>query len=115
MGQKAFTLVTKTDANGYFSVTRTEDPPGPAWIEMSVRLWVTLLEPQDTNIHGTLDIDAADGTPSNQEKNFTARSGKEACLGEWDLSFGETILVVHGRTTPPARERTLRARVRVRW
>ena len=60
-----------------------------AWIEKSVRLWITLVQPQDTIVHGTLDIDAVDGKPTNHEKNFTASSGKETSLGEWDLSLGE--------------------------
>ena len=115
MGQETFTLTARTDANGYFAITETKDPPGPAWIEKSVSLWVTLMQPPDTRVQGTLDIDATDGKPSNQEKNFTARSGKETSLGEWDVSLGETVVVVRGRTTPPARDATLQVRVRAEW
>ena len=116
MAEKTFPpLSARTDANGYFSVTWKEDPPGFAWIEKRVHIWMTLLEPPGTSVHGTLDIDATDGTPSNQEKNFTAQSGQETSLGQWDLSLGETIVVVRGRTIPPAIDTALRVEVKAQW
>ena len=106
----------QTDRNGYFSVTRQIDPP--PWLDLGsltdqvVELWAKLIEPDGIVVKGTLDIDAADGSPSNMEKRFSVTSGQEISLGSWGISLGENILVVRGSTDPKVPNGTLKVEVR---
>lgn len=99
------TLTVKTDANGKFQQTSRFDPPGP--FDLRVALSGKLTSPPATRVDGVLDIDAADGTPSNQAKHFRATTGQLVSLGSWDLDGGENIVVLRGRTIPPRANSTL--------
>ena len=118
MANKAFNYETETDDNGYFCITEKIGPLGPdlgSLTDRTVELRANLLEPDGIVVHATLDIDAADGTPSNQEKKFKAESHQETLLGSWAISLGENILVVHGRTQPSVQNGTLKVKVRALW
>lgn len=99
-----------TDQNGYFSVTKTVDPKG-FWINVDVKLWATLVEPTDVVAVGTLDIDAEDGSPSNEEKKFRLESGKKTSLGNWKVSLDRNIIRVQGRTLPKQANSVLKVKV----
>ena len=88
----------ETDENGFFQKTRTFDSPAP-W-DMTVNLRAKLLEPIDTCISGSVEIDAADGSVGNQEKNFRMCSGERLKLGQWRIDKSDNIVVVRGRTVP---------------
>jgi hypothetical protein len=92
------TVEIRTDENGYFSKTVPFDPPGP--FGLTVTLSATLLSPFATALWGDLDIDAADGNPSNQKRNFVAWHSEEVQLGSWPLDGGDNIIVVRGKTRP---------------
>ena len=113
----AHTYETVTDDNGHFSIRKTIDPLFPpdlgALTDRAVELRAKLIEPAGIVVHATLDIDAADGTPSNQEKKFQATSNHEISLGTWSISMGQNILVVYGRTRPSVPNATLKVEVRV--
>jgi hypothetical protein len=87
-----------TDENGYFSRTIRFNPPGP--LGVTVHLSVTLLSPFATGIWGDLDIDAADGKPSNEKRAFMVWHSEKVELGSWRLDSGDNIIVVHGKTRP---------------
>ena len=103
-------LETTTDENGYFSVTKTIDPPG-FWLSVGVEIWAKLIEPASVVATGTLDIDATDGSPSNQEKKFRLESGKNTSLGHWRVSLDQNIVRVHGRILPKKANATLKVNV----
>ena len=92
------TVEIRTDENGYFSKTIPFDPPGP--FALTVRLTATLLSPFATGIWGSLDIDARDGAPSNQQRQFVVWHSEAAQLGPWRLDGGDNIIVVRGKTKP---------------
>lgn len=92
------TVEIRTDENGYFSKTVPFDPPGP--FALTVRLTATLLSPFATGIWGSLDIDARDGAPSNQQRQFVAWHSEAVQLGPWRLDGGDNIIVVRGKTKP---------------
>jgi hypothetical protein len=92
------TVEIVTDENGYFSKTVPFDPPGP--IGLTVRLSATLLAPFATGLWGSLDIDAKDGAPSNQQRPFVAWHSEAVQLGAWRLDAGANIIVVSGKTRP---------------
>ena len=80
------TFEPPTDDNGYFSVTEKYDPKG--WSpSFKIKIWVKLIEPNGTTIHGTLDIDADDGSPSNLARSFEVASGQEEYLGRWTVDL----------------------------
>lgn len=87
-----------TDRNGYFSKTLDYNPPGP--FRLTVSLAATLLSPFATLVRGELDIDAADGTPSNQKRAFLAWHSEKVQLGSWRLDGGKNIIVLNGKTRP---------------
>jgi hypothetical protein len=89
----------KTDANGYFSKTVSPfNPPGP--FGLTVRLSATLLSPFATGLWGYLDIDAADGSPSNEKRAFVVWHSEKVELGSWRLDGGGNVIVVNGKTRP---------------
>ena len=88
----------RTDENGYFSKTVPFNPPGP--FGLTVRLSATLLSPFATGLWGSLDIDAADGKPSNQRRAFVVWHSETVQLGSWSLDGGDNIIVVTGKTKP---------------
>jgi len=92
------TLTVKTDENGRFQQTQTYNPPGP--FSITVQLEVELLSPTDTVVSGELDIDAVDGSPTNQSKKFLAEPGKRISLGSWTLDSRDNLIVVNGITVP---------------
>ena len=98
-------LQIDTDANGYFQKTETLNPPGP--FNLTVALFATLESPPDTTIDARLDIDARDGNPSNQAKDFRASTGQRVSLGAWRLDGGDNIVVTSGKTTPARPKTTL--------
>lgn len=87
-----------TDRNGYFSKTINYDPPGP--FQLTVTLAATLLSPFATLVRGELDIDAADGRPSNQKRAFLAWHSEKVEVGSWRLDGGKNVIVLNGRTRP---------------
>jgi len=87
-----------TDKNGYFSKTINYDPPGP--FALTVTLSAKLLSPFATAVRGELDIDAADGNPSNQKRAFVAWHGELVQIGSWRLDGKNNIIVFNGRTRP---------------
>lgn len=93
-----FNLEIPTDDNGYFKQTTVFDPPGP--FPLRVNLTVTMTEPAATEVLAALDIDAEDGNPTNQEKQFVHATGDFVALGSWRLDGGRNIDVLRGRTTP---------------
>jgi hypothetical protein len=97
-GMPSMQVQIKTDENGYFSKTVRYNPPGP--FPIVVRLSATLLDPFGTGLWGALDIDAEDGSPSNQKRSFVAWHSEEVLLGSWRLDGGENIIVVNGKTKP---------------
>ncbi len=93
----------ETDANGFFQKTEIFDSPIP-W-DTTVDLRAKLKAPADTCIVGSVDVDAADGTVLNQEKNFRVCHGERLKLGQWRIDKRENVVVVRGKTIP-ARPRT---------
>jgi hypothetical protein len=87
-----------TDRNGYFSKTINYDPPGPFGV--TVKLAAKLTAPFATGVWGELDIDAADGNPSNTKKAFVAWHSEQVQLGSWRLDRGKNIIVLNGKTKP---------------
>lgn len=92
------TVEIRTDENGYFSKTIAFNPSGP--FGLTVSLSATLLSPFATALWGDVDIDAADGNPSNAKRTFVAWQSEEVQLGSWRLDGGDNIIVVHGKTKP---------------
>jgi hypothetical protein len=92
------TVEISTDENGYFSKTVPFNPPGP--FPLTVRLSATLLSPFATGVWANLDIDARDGSPSNQKRAFVIWHSEAVQLGSWRLDGGENIIVVNGKTKP---------------
>lgn len=92
------TVEIRTDENGYFSKTVPYNPPGPFGITVS--LSATLLSPFATGLWGSLDIDASDGAPSNQRREFVLWHSETVQLGSWRLDGGDNIIVVNGKTKP---------------
>jgi hypothetical protein len=93
------TVEIRTDEHGYFSKTIRFNPPGP--LGVSVSLSGTLVSPAATGLWGDLDIDAADGAPSNQKQPFVAWHSEVVQFGSWVLDGGDNIIVVNGKTRPP--------------
>jgi len=87
-----------TDGNGYLHKTERYNPPGP--FSLTISLAARLLRPAETRITGDLDIDSADGSPSNNRRGFVIRTGERIALGEWRLDGGDNVIVVRGRTHP---------------
>ena len=92
------TVEITTDENGYFSKTVPFNPPGP--FALTVHLSATLLSPFATGLWGSLDIDARDGAPSNQQRAFVAWHSEVVRLGAWRLDGGDNVIVVNGKTRP---------------
>lgn len=92
------TVEIRTDRTGNFSKSVAFNPPGP--FSVTVRLSATLLAPFATGLWGELDIDAADGNPSNVKRSFVAWHSEAVQLGSWHLDGGENVIVVNGRTRP---------------
>jgi len=92
------TVEGNTDQNGDLQRTEIYNPPGP--FDLRVRLAAKLLEPANTTVEGEVDIDAVDGSPSNQKKRFVLTTGQQIPLGSWRLDSRENIVVLTGKTTP---------------
>jgi hypothetical protein len=88
----------RTDGNGYFGKTVNFNPLGP--FPLTVRLSATLLSPFATGVWGELDIDAADGAPSNSKRTFVVWHSEQVQLGSWRLDGGDNVIVVSGKTKP---------------
>lgn len=95
-----FNLEISTDNNGYFNQTTVFDPPGQFPFPLRVNLTVTMNEPVATEVIAVVDIDAEDGNPTNQEKQFVLATGDVVPLGSWRLDGGKNIVVLRGRTMP---------------
>ncbi len=100
----------ETDANGFFQKTHTFD--SPAFWDMTVDLRAKLAAPADTCIIGTVDIDAADGTVLNQEKNFRVCHGEKFKLGQWRIDKRENVVVVRGKTVPKRAKTTVTVEIK---
>jgi hypothetical protein len=87
-----------SDANGYFHRSETFNPAGP--FPLTVELTARLLAPDSTTASGSIAIDAVDGDPRNQAKDFAMRTGERFKLGAWRLDGGNNTVVVSGKTTP---------------
>jgi hypothetical protein len=87
-----------TNEEGAYQRVDQFNPPG--WFNLTVDLTATLLSPADTTITGTIDIDAEDGHPQNQSKDFTLSTDQQESLGEWHLDGGNNTLSVSGQTEP---------------
>lgn len=92
------TVDANTDRNGELQQTVHFNPPGP--FNLTVRLAAKLLEPANTTVEGELNIDAADGSPSNESKRFVVATGQQTQLGSWRLDSGDNIIVITGKTNP---------------
>jgi hypothetical protein len=92
------TLRITTDGDGYFHKTERLNPPGR--LNMTVDLKAKLVRPESTQVSATIDIDAADGSPANQEKRFVLTTGQSVSLGSWKLDGDDNIVVISGRTAP---------------
>lgn len=90
----------RTNGNGYFQESIAYNPPGP--FDLTVQLSGRLTSPERMRIRGTVDIDAADGSPTNQTKHFQASTGQQVSLGSWQLDGGDNVVRVAGQTIPPA-------------
>jgi hypothetical protein len=93
------TVEGNTDQNGDLRETVNYNPPGP--FDLRVSLAATLLEPANTTVEGELDIDAADGSPSNERKRFVLATGQQTQLGSWRFDSRENIIILTGKTNPP--------------
>ncbi len=89
----------ETDDNGYLHKTHKYNPPGP--FSLSVELSAKIIQPAATTVQGELDIDATDGSPSNQKKAFRVTTGGTCQLGSWRLDGGDNVIVLTGKTIPP--------------
>ena len=107
-----YPLRVRTDEYGRFHKTEKVNPPG--WWEMTVELRAQLLEPSGTCVHGTLDIDAVDGDPSNNEKSFKVCHGQTMPLGQWRVDGGDNIVVARGRTKPSRPNTWIRVELQAR-
>ena len=87
-----------TDGNGYFQFTDHVNPPGPFTIKVDISAKV--LGPADTTAIGSVDIDAADGNPQNQSKDFVVSTDEKISLGTWRLDGADNIVVLSGHTDP---------------
>jgi hypothetical protein len=87
-----------TDQNGELQKTEIYNPLGP--FDLRVSLAAILLEPANTTVEGEVDIDAADGRPSNERKRFVLTTGQQTQLGSWRLDSRENIIVITGKTNP---------------
>jgi hypothetical protein len=88
----------KTDEEGAYKRVDQFNPPG--WFDLKVELKATFLSPADTTITGTIDIDAEDGHPQNQSRDFTLTTNQQESLGEWHIDGGNNTLSVSGQTEP---------------
>ena len=93
-------LTGTTDANGFFQQTKEFDSPLP--LNCTVELTVKLLSPANLKIPGTVDIDAADGSPQNDPREFILEPGVPTSLGKWKIDRALNIVVISGKTLPPA-------------
>ncbi len=88
----------KTDAGGAYSTEETVNPPGPFGFTVAIK--AKLVAPEATTIKGTLDINGAGGSPQNDSRDFSVKTGEEAKLGKWKLAGGDNIIKVSGQTFP---------------
>ena len=88
----------KTDEEGAYKRVDHFNPPG--WFDLTVELKATLLSPANTTITGAIDIDAEDGHPQNQSRNFTLKTDQQESLGKWHIDGGNNTLSVSGQTEP---------------
>jgi hypothetical protein len=100
MMKKTIELTGTTDANGFFQHTEKFKSPLP--INCTVELSVKLLSPTNLKIAGMIDVDAADGNPQNDAKEFTLDPGVLTSLGKWKIGHGQNIVVVSAKTLPPS-------------
>ena len=103
---------TRTDSQGYFQETQCFNPPGP--FDLSVKLSARLKKPRDTTVLGSIDIDAADGNPTNQERKFRIGDGEKHNLGQWSIDGGDNIVIVRGKTEPTRPETMLTVEISAR-
>lgn len=88
----------ETDIEGHY---RKEIPLNPPFLrDRTVSLAARLLQPEGITVRGDLDIDGANGKPSNPNKQFVVKSGETVELGPWRLSSGDNVIVLTGQTEP---------------
>ena len=87
-----------TNEEGAYKRVDQFNPPG--WFNLTVELKARLLSPAVTTITGTIDIDAEDGHPQNQSRNFTLSTDQQESLGKWHIDGGNNTLSVTGQTEP---------------
>jgi hypothetical protein len=92
------TVEANTDQNGDLRERVNFNPPG--LFNLTVSLAAKLLEPGNTTVEGEVDIDAADGGPSNERKRFVVATGQQTQLGSWRLDNSDNIIVLTGKTNP---------------
>ena len=91
-------IKVKTNEEGAYQRVDQFNPPG--WFDLTVELKATLRSPADTTITGTIDIDAEDGDPQNQSRDFTLTTDQQESLGKWHIDGGNNTLSVKGQTEP---------------
>ncbi len=92
------TVEIRTDQNGQFSNRTSYNPPGP--FAVTVHLSAKLVSPFATGLWADLDIEPAQGQPSNQKRAFVVWQSEEVPLGSWHLAGGDNVVVVTGKTRP---------------
>ena len=101
------TIEIQTKADGSFNAS-TEFNPEKWLVVWNVKreLFARLLEPSDTVISGSLDIDGAGGQPSNDQKDdLVLKSNELTSLGEWWIDpNGKNRVVTKGTMNPVLNE-----------
>lgn len=90
-----------TDENGAYNRQDIFNPPTPDFWPVRLSLKAKLLSPVDTTIISTLDVDAVDGNPQNDAREFRFSTDEQISLGTWKLDGGDNIIIVSGQTLPP--------------
>ncbi len=85
-----------TDSNGRFYTSQTFQPPVP--FSLNANLYVTLTLNGATSIDCSVLLSSQGNQP--QSKTFTGPVGQKVSLGTWHIVKADSMLVVHGGTTP---------------
>lgn len=99
--KKTFSITTDPEGN----YKKAESAPVPFIPIQNVDIKARLLNGAGMRVDGTIDIDAEDGSPSNEAKSFTLIGEGDWCyVGKFKVNFGgeKFNLELSGMTTPPS-------------